>query len=70
MIPRAWQGGSSSFVSFKLKRFSAGRIRPALVPATDEMNSMENHPLLQMEKVSKHFPGVQALEQVDFEIYP
>ena len=23
-----------------------------------------------MEKVSKHFPGVQALEQVDFEIYP
>ena len=31
---------------------------------------MENQPLLQMEKVSKHFPGVQALEQVDFEIYP
>src|SRR5512134_899472 len=34
------------------------------------MNHMENQPLLQMEKVSKHFPGVQALEQVDFEIYP
>ena len=31
---------------------------------------MENQLLLQMEKVSKHFPGVQALEQVDFEIYP
>ena len=31
---------------------------------------MESQPLLQMEKVSKHFPGVQALEQVDFEIYP
>jgi ABC-type sugar transport system ATPase subunit len=31
---------------------------------------MENQPLLQMEKVSKHFPGVQALEQVDFELYP
>ncbi|RPI89362.1 MAG: sugar ABC transporter ATP-binding protein, partial [Chloroflexi bacterium] len=34
------------------------------------MNHMENQPLLQMEKVSKHFPGVQALEQVDFEVYP
>jgi ABC-type sugar transport system ATPase subunit len=31
---------------------------------------MQSQPLLQMEKVSKHFPGVQALEQVDFEIYP
>jgi ribose transport system ATP-binding protein len=31
---------------------------------------MDMQPLLQMEKVSKHFPGVQALEQVDFEIYP
>ncbi len=31
---------------------------------------MESQPLLQMEKISKHFPGVQALEQVDFEIYP
>ena len=31
---------------------------------------MENQPLLQMERVSKHFPGVQALEQVDFEVYP
>ena len=31
---------------------------------------MENQPLLQMEKVSKHFPGVQALELVDFEVYP
>ncbi len=31
---------------------------------------MESQPLLQMEQVSKHFPGVQALEQVDFEIYP
>jgi ribose transport system ATP-binding protein len=34
------------------------------------MNPMGSQPLLQMEKVSKHFPGVQALEQVDFEIYP
>src|SRR5690349_20484530 len=31
---------------------------------------MENQPLLQVDKISKHFPGVQALEQVDFEIYP
>jgi ABC-type sugar transport system ATPase subunit len=31
---------------------------------------MNSQLLLQMEKVSKHFPGVQALEQVDFEIYP
>jgi ribose transport system ATP-binding protein len=31
---------------------------------------MENQLLLQIEKVSKHFPGVQALEQVDFEVYP
>jgi ribose transport system ATP-binding protein len=31
---------------------------------------MATQPLLQMENVSKHFPGVQALEQVDFEIYP
>lgn len=31
---------------------------------------MDNQPLLQMEKVSKHFPGVQALEEVDFEVYP
>src|SRR5512145_465354 len=31
---------------------------------------MESQPLLLMEKVSKHFPGVQALEQVDFEVYP
>ena len=27
-------------------------------------------PLLRMEKVSKHFPGVQALDNVDFEVYP
>lgn len=31
---------------------------------------MKNLPLLQMEKVSKHFPGVQALEDVDIEVYP
>ena len=31
---------------------------------------MESQPLLHMEKVSKLFPGVQALEQVDFEVYP
>jgi ABC-type sugar transport system ATPase subunit len=31
---------------------------------------MEQDPLLKMEKISKHFPGVQALEQVDFEIFP
>ena len=27
-------------------------------------------PLLRMEKISKHFPGVQALDNVDFEVYP
>jgi len=31
---------------------------------------MKNQPLLQIEKVSKQFPGVQALEDVDFEVYP
>src|ERR1700752_3963542 len=31
---------------------------------------MESQTLLRIEKVSKHFPGVQALEQVDFEAYP
>jgi ABC-type sugar transport system ATPase subunit len=31
---------------------------------------MNRQVLLQMDKVSKRFPGVQALEQVDFEIYP
>jgi ABC-type sugar transport system ATPase subunit len=31
---------------------------------------MENQPLLQMEKISKSFPGVQALENVDFEVQP
>ena len=45
---------------------------PSLAPVLkmDKMNPMNSQPLLQMEKVSKHFPGVQALEQVDFEIYP
>ena len=31
---------------------------------------METSPLLKMEKISKRFPGVQALEQEDIEIYP
>ena len=31
---------------------------------------MEKQPLLRMEKISKRFPGVQALENVDFEVYP
>lgn len=31
---------------------------------------METQPLLRMEKISKHFPGVQALDHVDFEVYP
>ncbi len=31
---------------------------------------METKPLLQMEHVSKYFPGVQALDDVDFEVYP
>jgi len=31
---------------------------------------MEKEPILRMEKVSKHFPGVQALSEVDFEVYP
>jgi ribose transport system ATP-binding protein len=49
-------------------RCSAGLLRPALFARL--VNPMENQPLLKMEKVSKHFPGVLALEQVDFEIYP
>ena len=31
---------------------------------------METDPLLRMEGISKSFPGVQALEDVDFEVYP
>lgn len=31
---------------------------------------MEQQPLLKMEKISKHFPGVQALSDVDFEVHP
>jgi ribose transport system ATP-binding protein len=31
---------------------------------------MEQQPMLRMEKISKHFPGVQALSEVDFEVYP
>jgi ribose transport system ATP-binding protein len=31
---------------------------------------MGRQPLLRIEKLSKHFPGVQALDQVDFEVYP
>lgn len=31
---------------------------------------MEQEPILRVEKVSKSFPGVQALKQVDFEVYP
>ena len=31
---------------------------------------MEAQPLLRMVNISKHFPGVQALNCVDFEVYP
>lgn len=31
---------------------------------------MEKQPLLKMEHISKSFPGVQALDDVDFELYP
>jgi ribose transport system ATP-binding protein len=31
---------------------------------------MENESLLRMERISKRFPGVQALDKVDFEVYP
>jgi len=31
---------------------------------------MEKEPLLRMAAISKHFPGVQALDNVDFEVYP
>lgn len=31
---------------------------------------MEKRPLLKMEHISKSFPGVQALDDVDFELYP
>jgi ribose transport system ATP-binding protein len=31
---------------------------------------MEKQPLLRMEHISKSFPGVQALADVDFELYP
>jgi ribose transport system ATP-binding protein len=30
---------------------------------------MDNQPLLKMEHISKSFPGVQALDDVDFEVY-
>ncbi len=31
---------------------------------------MSREPLLQIEKLSKQFPGVQALDAVDFQVYP
>ncbi len=31
---------------------------------------MNRQPLLRMGNISKHFPGVQALDNVDFEVYP
>lgn len=31
---------------------------------------MEKQPLLRMEHISKHFPGVQALDDINFEVYP
>lgn len=31
---------------------------------------MERKPVLEMKKLSKEFPGVQALDQVDFSLYP
>jgi ribose transport system ATP-binding protein len=31
---------------------------------------METQPLLRMANISKRFPGVQALDDVDFEVYP
>lgn len=31
---------------------------------------MNTQPLLRMTGITKHFPGVQALNQVDFEVYP
>lgn len=31
---------------------------------------MNRQPLLRMVNISKHFPGVQALDNVDFEVYP
>ena len=31
---------------------------------------MSKTPILQMKGISKRFPGVQALEQVDFDVYP
>ena len=31
---------------------------------------MESQPLLKVEHISKRFPGVQALDDVDFEVYP
>jgi len=31
---------------------------------------MDAQPLVRMEKISKHFPGVLALDNVDFEVYP
>ena len=31
---------------------------------------METQPLLRIENLSKSFPGVKALDHVDFEVYP
>jgi ABC-type sugar transport system ATPase subunit len=31
---------------------------------------MDQQPIVRMEGISKHFPGVQALDNVDFEVYP
>ena len=37
---------------------------------TDKLNNTECLPILEMKQISKAFPGVQALDHVDFDLLP
>ncbi len=37
---------------------------------TDKLNTQNCLPILEMKNISKAFPGVQALDKVDFDLYP
>ncbi|MCC7209097.1 MAG: sugar ABC transporter ATP-binding protein [Anaerolineae bacterium] len=45
--------------------------RQCLSPSDRGLPTVQQHePILRVERVSKAFPGVQALKEVDFEVYP
>ncbi len=41
-----------------------------MMKETNNLNAQKCLPILEMKKISKAFPGVQALDNVDFDLYP